>query len=76
LSSILVPVDGSTSCLRAQELAALIAKKFCSKVTVAHVVSHDFMHPELKANHQLPSLILHKIDEVYIKAGEKNPQNR
>ncbi len=29
------------------------------------------MHPELKAHYQLPSLILHKIDEVYMKTGEK-----
>ena len=69
--TILVPIDGSSSCLRARELATLIAKKFRSKVTVVHVVSHDFMHPELKANYQLPHLILQKIDEVYIKAGEK-----
>ncbi len=69
--TILVPIDGSTSCLRARELSTLIAKKFNSKVTVVHVVSHDFMHPELKANYQLPSLILHKIDEVYMKAGGK-----
>jgi len=69
--TILVPIDGSVSCLRARELASLIARKFRSKVTVVHVVSHDFMHPELKANYQLPSLILQKIDEVYMKAGEK-----
>jgi len=69
--TILVPIDGSVSCLRARELASLIARKFRSKVTVVHVVSHDFMHPELKANYQVPSLILQKIDEVYMKAGEK-----
>ena len=69
--TILVPIDGSVSCIRARELAALIARKYHSKVTVVHVVSHDFMHPELKANYQLPSLILQKIDEVYMKAGEK-----
>ena len=69
--AILVPIDGSVSCLRARELASLIARKFRSKVTVVHVVSHDFMHSELKANYQLPSLILQKIDEVYMKAGEK-----
>ena len=69
--NILVPIDGSTSCLRAIELAAIIAKRFNSKITVVHVVSHEFMHPELKANYQLPSLILNKLDEVYMKAGEK-----
>jgi nucleotide-binding universal stress UspA family protein len=68
---ILVPIDGSTSCLRARELTSLIAKKFHSKITVVHVVSHDFMHPELKANYQLPALILRKLNEVYLKSGEK-----
>ena len=70
-STILVPIDGSISCLRAQELAAFIAKKFHSRITVVHVISHDFMHPELKAHHQLPPLILQKIDEVYTKSGER-----
>ena len=69
--NILVPVDGSTSCLRAKQLAALIANKFHSKVTVVHVVSHDFMHPELKAHHQLPALVLHELDRVYLEAGKK-----
>jgi nucleotide-binding universal stress UspA family protein len=69
--NLLVPVDGSTSCLRAKQLAASIAKKFQSKVTVVHVVSHDFMHPELKAHHQLPALVLHELDRVYLKAGKK-----
>ena len=40
---ILVPVDGSPSSLIAQELTASIARKLDSKVTVLHVVSHDFM---------------------------------
>jgi nucleotide-binding universal stress UspA family protein len=68
---LLVPVDGSHSCLRAKELAVSIAKKFGSKVTVIHVISHDFMHPELKAHYQLPSLILHELDKSYLKAGRK-----
>jgi nucleotide-binding universal stress UspA family protein len=41
---ILVPVDDSTPSLVAQELAAFIAKKLKSEVTVIHVVSHEFMH--------------------------------
>ena len=69
--NLLVPVDGSISCLRAKQLAALIAKKFQSKVAVVHVVSHDFMHPELKAHHQLPALVLHELDRVYLRAGKK-----
>jgi nucleotide-binding universal stress UspA family protein len=68
---ILVAVDGSHSCLRARELAASLAQEFHSQVKVVHVISHDFMHPELKAHHQLPSLILHELDKSYQKAGRK-----
>jgi nucleotide-binding universal stress UspA family protein len=71
LEKILVPLDGSHSCLRARETAAAIAKKFNSEVTVIHVISHDFMHPELKAHHQLPPLVLHELDSSYQKAGKK-----
>jgi nucleotide-binding universal stress UspA family protein len=55
--------------------ASLIAKKFKSKVTVVHVVSHEFMHPELKAQYQLPHSILHKIDDAYLEAGKKIVRN-
>jgi len=47
-SHILVPVDGSHLSLVAQELAVLIAKKFNSKVTALHVVTHELMHPQLE----------------------------
>ena len=72
---ILVPVDGSHSCLHAKMLAILIAKKFNSKVTVVHVVSHEFMHPELKAQYRLPNSIIHKIDDAYMQAGKKIIRN-
>jgi nucleotide-binding universal stress UspA family protein len=72
---ILVPVDGSHSCLHAKMLAFSIAKKFKSKVTVVHVVSHEFMHPELKAQYQLPPSILHRVDEAYLQAGKKIIRN-
>jgi len=72
---ILVPVDGSHSCLHAKMLAFSIAKKFKSKVTVVHVISHEFMHPELKAQYQLPPSILHKIDESYLKTGKQIIRN-
>jgi nucleotide-binding universal stress UspA family protein len=68
---ILVPIDGSISCLRARETAALIAAQFNSKITVVHVISHEFMHPELAANYQLPVFVRNKIDSVYTQAGEK-----
>jgi nucleotide-binding universal stress UspA family protein len=46
--NILVPVDGSLLSLNAQELTSFIAKKFNSKVTVLHVVAHDFMSAEIE----------------------------
>ncbi|TET24673.1 MAG: universal stress protein [Candidatus Bathyarchaeum sp.] len=72
---ILVPVDGSHSCLNAKMLASSIARKFKSKVTVVHVISHEFMHPELKAQYQLPPSILHRVDELYLQAGKKIIRN-
>lgn len=72
---IIVPVDGSHSCLRAREVAASIATNFGSTVTAIHVISHDFMHPELKAHHQLPLLILNELDKSYEKAGRKIIRN-
>ncbi len=68
---ILLPLDGSHSCLRAREIAVEIAKEYNSKITVLHVMSHDFMHPELKANYNLPPLVLQELDKAYEKNGEK-----
>ena len=45
---ILVPVDGSGPSIAARELAAFIAKKFNSKVTVIHVVAHELMGPAVQ----------------------------
>lgn len=69
--NILLPLDGSHSCQRATELAAVIAGKFSSKVTVMHVISHDFMHPELKSSYHVPPLVMAELDKTYEKAGEK-----
>lgn len=44
---ILAPVDDSVSSLAAQELAALIAKKYNSEVTALYVVSHTLMNPSV-----------------------------
>jgi nucleotide-binding universal stress UspA family protein len=45
---ILVPTDGSVPSTNALELAAFIAKKFKSKVTVIHVIAHELMYPQLQ----------------------------
>jgi nucleotide-binding universal stress UspA family protein len=42
---------------------------------VVHVVSHEFMHPELKAQYQLPPSVLQRIDESYLEAGKKIIRN-
>lgn len=72
---ILLPLDGSNSCLRAREIAVEIAKKYDSKITAIHVMSHDFMHPELKANFNLPPLILAELDKAYRLNGKKMLKN-
>ena len=68
---ILLPLDGSHSCVRAREIAAEIARKYSSKITAIHVMSHDFMHSELKASYNLPSLVLQELNKAYEKNGEK-----
>jgi nucleotide-binding universal stress UspA family protein len=68
--NILLPLDGSHSCVRARELAVEIAKKYGSKITAIHVMSHDFMHSELKASYNLPSLVLQELNKAYEKNGE------
>ncbi len=68
---ILVPVDGSHSSLHAEELAALIAKNFSSKVTVIHVISHDLLHPGSQLRHQVPSSVLSEISDWFSQAGKK-----
>jgi nucleotide-binding universal stress UspA family protein len=73
--NILVPVDGSRFCFHAQMLASLIASRFKSKVTVVHCISHECMHPELKAQYRLPPSILRKIEEVYLELGKKVIRN-
>ena len=68
---ILVPVDGSHSCLHAEELAAAIAKNLKSKVTVIHVISHELLHPRLKLHYQVPSSVLSEISNWFSQAGRK-----
>ena len=71
LKKILVPVDGSHSCLHAEELAATIAKNFKSKVTVIHVVSHDLLRPDLELHYQVPSSIRTEITNWFLQTGKK-----
>ncbi len=50
-TKILVPTDGSLPSLVAQELAAFMAKKLSSKVTVLHIVAHELMVPPERHRH-------------------------
>jgi len=68
---ILVPVDGSHSCLHAEELAAAIAKNFKSKVTVIHVFSHDLLRPGLELHYRVPSSVRTEITNWLLQAGRK-----
>ena len=72
--NILVPIDGSRSCVHAQTLASLISSKFGSKITVVHVVPNEFLHPELKAQYRLPPSIMQR-SEVYLESGKKIIEN-
>ncbi|MGQ9461039.1 MAG: universal stress protein [Candidatus Bathyarchaeaceae archaeon] len=68
---ILVPVDGSHSCLHAEELAAAIAKNFESKVTVIHVVSHDLLHAGLELRYRVPPSVRTEITNWLLQTGKK-----
>jgi len=68
---ILVPVDGSHTCLHAEELTAAIAKNFKSKVTVIHVVPRDLLHAELESRYRLPSSVRTEIADWLLQTGRK-----
>ncbi len=68
---ILLPVDGSHSCLHAQELAVAITKNFESEVTVIHVVSHDVLYAALELRYQMPSSIRTEITNWLLQTGKK-----
>jgi nucleotide-binding universal stress UspA family protein len=66
-----MPVDGSDSCLNAEELAAAIAKNFKAKVTVVHVVSHDFLHADLELRYQVSPSVRTEITNLLLQTGNK-----
>ncbi len=68
---ILVPVDGSHSCLHAEELAAAIAKNFKSKVTVIHVVSHELLHAGLELRYRVSPSVRTEITNWLLQTGNK-----
>jgi nucleotide-binding universal stress UspA family protein len=71
---ILVPVDGSHPSLQAEEVAADLAKKFDSKVTVIHVVPHEVRHPYALHGyepHQVPESIQKEMEAMFLQKGEQ-----
>jgi len=48
LRKILLPIDDSVPSHVAMELAAFIAKRFESKVTLLHAISHEFLNPQFR----------------------------
>jgi len=72
---ILVAVDGSHTCLLAQELAVLLAKKFQSKVTLVHAVPEQLLDLGVKTPADIPKSVLEEISEWFVKKGEEILRN-
>jgi nucleotide-binding universal stress UspA family protein len=66
-----VPVDGSRFSRQAEEVAANIAKKFNSKVTVLHVIPHTIMHPPDKYAHQVPDSVRKEMEGMFLQRGKQ-----
>lgn len=71
LRRILVPVDGSESSLRAEETAAIIAKKALATITVMHVIPYGLIYAKFRSGYQLPVAIQDEIvGRIEEHAGE------
>ena len=72
---ILVAVDGSTTCLLAEELTAALAKKFQSKVTVAHAVPKQPIDLGVSTPSDIPKSVLAEVSEWLVSKGEEIIRN-
>jgi nucleotide-binding universal stress UspA family protein len=69
---ILVAVDGSETSLQAEELTALLAKDFQSKITVAHAVPEQLLDLSVKTPYaNIPHAVIKEISEWFVKKGEE-----
>jgi nucleotide-binding universal stress UspA family protein len=68
---ILVAVDGSTTCILAEELTAVLAKKFQSKVTVVHVVPKQPFDLGVSTPSNIPKSVLAEVSEWFVSKGEE-----
>jgi nucleotide-binding universal stress UspA family protein len=64
---ILVPVDGSHQSLHAEEVAALIAKRFESRVAAIHVIPYDLLHAWSTQRFPIPSSISTEIRDWFFQ---------
>ncbi len=68
IKSILMPVDGSETCLIAQETAATLAKKSNAKVAVLHVIQNTRSALDLPVDINLPTNVY---DDVYANLEQR-----
>nr|MDO8132911.1 universal stress protein [Candidatus Njordarchaeum guaymaensis] len=71
LRRILVPVDGSESSLKAEETAAVIAKKTQATVTVMHVIPYSLIIAKFRSGYQVPVAIRDEFVGYFEEHAEK-----
>ena len=69
--NILVPTDGSRFSFQNEEVAANIANKFNSRVTVLHVVSHAIRHLPMEFAQQVPDSIRKEMEGWFLQRGKQ-----
>jgi len=69
--NILVPVDGSRFSFQNIEVAADIAEKFNSKVTVLHVVPHVIAHPPKEYTQQVSDSVRKEMENWFLQRGKQ-----
>jgi len=73
---IIVAVDGSHTCLMAEELAVVLAKKFQSKVTLCHAVPEQLLDLGAKTPFgDIPQPVVKEISEWFVQKGEEVLRN-
>ena len=68
---MLVPTDGSRFSFQNEEVAANIANKFNSRVTVLHVVSHAIRHLPMEFAQQVPESIRKEMEGWFLQRGKQ-----
>ena len=68
---MLVPTDGSRFSFQNEEVAANIANKFNSRVTVLHVVPHAIRHLPMEFAQQVPDSIRREMEGWFLQRGKQ-----